>query len=736
MRDFVHLHLHSEYSLLDGACRISDIPVKARELGQTAVAITDHGSLYGAVAFYKACKKEGIKPIIGCEVYVAPRSMLSKDGKQDMSGNHLVLLAENEQGYRNLCKIVSDAYISGFYSKPRTDINEIKKYSEGIIALSACLAGYIPQQITAGNFAEAERYACMLRDIFGKDNFYLELQDHRLEEQAAVNASLKEISLKTGIPLVCTNDVHYLNKSDSYTQAILMCIQTGNTIADGKPIGFETDEFYFKSGDEMQRLFGGYDGAVENTVKIAERCNYDFVFGNLKFPTFDCKGVLPRELLRKYAEEGFARRVSLGQIRFDKRQRSEYEERLDYELSVIDSMGFSEYFLIVRDFIAWARSKDIPVGPGRGSGAGSLVSYFIGITDIDPLEYALLFERFLNPERVTMPDFDIDICQNRRDEVIQYVINRYGDDHVSQIIAFDTLAARGAIRDVGRALGLPYADCDKVAKAVPRAFNASIADAMETKDFYDLYSSSPQIKQLIDIASSLEGMPRHASTHAAGVVITDRPLTDYIPVAKNGDTTVTQYEKDTVEDLGLVKIDFLGLRFVTIMHSAEQLIKAEYPDFDLSLIPLDDRKTYKTISSGHTSGIFQLESAGMRQTLMKLEPESINDIIAAIALYRPGPMEAIPKYIECRHDPDKVSYILPQLKDILGITYGCIVYQEQVMQIFRALAGYSYGQADIVRRAMAKKKLSFFSLLPRDVQTELLYPLRQEDQTVYLYRKQ
>ncbi|MBE6640817.1 MAG: DNA polymerase III subunit alpha [Ruminococcaceae bacterium] len=705
MHEFVHLHLHSEYSLLDGACRIKDIPRRAKELGQTACAITDHGSLFGAVAFYNACKEQGIKPIIGCEVYVAPRSRKDKEGRRDFSGNHLVLLCRNAEGYKNLCRIVSDAYVEGFYTKPRTDIEMLRKYSGGLIALSACLAGYIPQQISAGNFEEAENYALLMRDIFGPDGFYLEIQDHRIEEQAAVNSALADISEKTGIPLVCTNDVHYLEKKDAYTQAILTCIQTGNVISDGRPLGFETDEFYFKSGDEMYRLFSGYKNALENTVKIADACNYDFTFGELQLPTFDTRGTPPPVLLRHYAENGLKKREAAHHIDYAKHPREVYLERIEHELSIIESMGFCEYFLIVRDFVTWAKVNGIPVGPGRGSGAGSLVSYLIGITDVDPIVYSLLFERFLNPERVTMPDFDIDICQVRREEVIRYVTDKYGADHVSQIIAFDTLAARGAIRDVGRALGLPYSECDAVAKAVPRAYNATIADAMETAEFSKLYRSTPQIKQLIDIASALEGMPRHASTHAAGVVITDRPLTDYIPIAKNGDTTVTQYEMTTVEALGLVKIDFLGLRFVTIMDTAEKLIKKEYPDFDLSSVPFDDKKTFKLVSGGHTAGIFQLESAGMRQTLMRLQPDSIDDIIASIALYRPGPMESIPRYIECRHNPDKVEYTVPKLKDIIGVTHGCIVYQEQVMQIFRELAGYTYGQADIVRRAMAKKKL-------------------------------
>ncbi|MBQ7172203.1 MAG: DNA polymerase III subunit alpha [Clostridia bacterium] len=704
MRDFVHLHLHSEYSLLDGACRIKNIPKAAKEAGQDAVAITDHGSLFGAVDFFRACEAEGVKPIIGSEVYVAPDSRLKKEGKKDSSGHHLILLAKNEEGYRNLCKIVSDAYVNGFYVKPRTDNAMLERHAEGLIALSACLAGYIPRQIAAGNFEEAERYALYLRRVFGEENFYLEVQDHRIPEQAAVNQGIFAIAEKTGIPVVCTNDVHYLRKEDAYTQKVLTCIQTNSLVAEGSPLGFETDEFWFKTGDDMALMFPSHPEVLENTRRIADACSYRFEFGKLKLPTFDTGAETPAGMLRRFAEEGLERRAAEGSIDFSLHPREAYAERIEHELSIIEKMGFCEYFLIVRDFVVWAKKQGIPVGPGRGSGAGSLVSYLIGITEVDSLVYGLLFERFLNPERVSMPDFDIDICQIRREEVLRYVNEKYGEDHVSQIIAFDTLAPRAAIRDVGRALGVSYAEVDEVAKAIPQMMKVSLDDVMQAKEFSDLYRSSATVKQMVDIAASLEGMPRHASTHAAGVVITDRPVTDYLPVAKNGDTIVTQYEKDNVEALGLVKIDFLGLRYLTIIRTAEDMIRADEPDFDVSLVPENDKKALRLIAEGRTSGIFQLESAGMKQVLVRLAPETLDDVIAAIALYRPGPMESIPRYIECRHHPEKVSYRHPALKEILGSTHGCIVYQEQVMQIFRRLAGYSYGQADIVRRAMSKKK--------------------------------
>ncbi len=706
MGDFVHLHLHSEYSLLDGACRIADIPRAAKAAGHDAVALTDHGVMYGAVAFYRACREEGIKPIIGCEVYVAARSRFDKTHERDSQSYHLVLLCKNETGYKNLIYMVSKGFTEGFYSKPRIDLDLLRSHSEGLIALSACLAGYIPRAISAGDYAGAEEYALEMKRIFGRDNFYLELQDHGIEEQKTVCAALLEMSQKLDIGLVATNDAHYIKKSDADTQAILMCIQTNNVISDGRPIGFETDEFYYKSTDEMRELFGKYPEALDNTVKISDMCNFDFDFDKIYLPSYKPENGMPAgEYLRALALEGLRKREQNGSIVYTgEHPREEYTERLDYELGVIDKMGYSEYFLVVWDFVNYAKSRNIPVGPGRGSGAGSLVAFLLSITDVDSIKFDLLFERFLNPERVSMPDIDIDFCYNRRDEVIKYVGERYGDDHVCQIITFGTMAARAAVRDVGRALGMPYADVDVVAKLIPQEMGITIAEAKKSRAMRDIYESDPEVRRLIDVASAIEGMPRHASTHAAGVVITDKPLTDYLPLAVNGDTAVTQFDMDTVAKLGLLKFDFLALRYLTIISDAEREIRKTDPNFDITKVPLDDAQTYSLISNGHTDGVFQLESTGIRQMLMNLCPESLDDIIAAIALYRPGPMDSIPRYIECRHDKSKISYAHPALEKILKVTYGCIVYQEQVMQIFREIAGYSFGRADIVRRAMSKKK--------------------------------
>jgi len=709
--DFVHLHLHSEYSLLDGACRVTEIPLRAKECGHKAAALTDHGVMYGAVAFYNACKKEGIKPIIGCEVYLARRTRFDRDYADDSGSYHLVLLCKNEVGYRNLIKMVTSAFTEGFYSKPRIDMELLRSHSEGLIALSACLAGFVPRAIAEGDYESAKAHAAEMKNIFGED-YYLELQDHGIEEQKAVNRAVVKLSRELSIPLVATNDAHYLRREDADSQAILMCIQTNNVITDGRPIGFETDEFYYKTTDEMHELFGYLDGEelgspIENTAKIAEKCNFDFDFSKIYLPAFTPPdGLTSEKYLRILAEKGLVKRLRAGRITYtDKHPESEYRERIEYELGVITKMGYEDYFLIVQDFVGYAKSSGIPVGPGRGSGAGSLVAFLLGITDLDPLYFELLFERFLNPERVSMPDFDIDFCYNRRDEVIDYVRRKYGDDHVAQIVTFGTMAARAVVRDVGRALGMSYAETDEVAKNIPRALDMTLDMALrESKTLREMYEDSPQVKRLIDTAKKLEGMPRHSSTHAAGVVITDKPVSDYVPLSRNGDVPVTQFDMDTVAKLGLLKFDFLALRYLTIISDTEKQIREREPDFDIEAVPLDDKAAYELISSGNTDGIFQLESGGMRQMLTQLKPDSIEDIIAAISLYRPGPMDSIPKFIENRRDRSKIKYKTPLLAPILDVTYGCMVYQEQVMQVCRTVAGYTFGRADLVRRMMAKKK--------------------------------
>ena len=705
MGEFVHLHLHTEYSLLDGATRISSIADKAIELGQDAVAITDHGVMYGAVEFYTALKEKGIKPIIGCEVYVAPRGRLFKEGKQDSSGNHLILLCKNEIGYKNLSYMVSKSFIDGFYSKPRVDMELIRAHSEGLIALSACVAGKIPQLILAGSMPEAEAAALELREIFGED-FYLEVQNHGLDDERRANYGLKLISEKHGIPLVATNDVHYLERTDADTQATLMCIQMNTQVSDGRPLGFETDEFYFKSAEEMKVLFAPYKDAVANTVKIAEKCNFDFEFDNLHLPDFRPEGgISHKDKLRKDAYDGFNLKIKQGRIDFSRNSKAKYEARIEYELSVIDKMGFNAYFLIVSDFVTWAKEQNIPVGPGRGSGAGSLVAYLIGITDVDSMDFDLLFERFLNPERVSMPDFDIDFCYNRREEVIEYVKSKYGDDKVAQIVTFGTLAPRAAVRDVGRAIGMPYNKVDTVAKLIPRDV-AKIEDAVSTPELKALYTGDAEIKRLIDLSMKLEGMPRHASTHAAGVVMTEKPTYEYVPLSYSGTGVVTQFDMNTDAKLGLVKFDFLGLRYLTVIQDAVNEIRKHTPSFDISNIDYNDKATFELLCDAKTDGVFQLESGGMKQVLSKLQPSRLEDIIACVALYRPGPMDSIDTFIARKHGEEPIVYKLPELKDILDVTYGCIVYQEQVMQICRSLAGYSYARADIVRRAMSKKKTS------------------------------
>ena len=704
--EFVHLHLHSEYSLLDGAVRVADIPRLAKEAGHTAVALTDHGVMYGAVAFYRACMAEGIKPIIGCEVYVAPKSRYIKTADRESNYYHLVLLCENEVGYRNLITLVSRAFTEGFYGKPRVDNELLEQYHEGLICLSACLGGYIPSLLSRGDYDEAKRYALWLRDTFGKDNFYLELQDHGIAQQREVNRALRQMSAECGIPMVITGDVHYPRRVDADAQAILMCIQTNTVITDGRPIGFETDEYFYKSTEELAALFPDDEEAMRNTGRIAERCHFDFCFDKLYLPVFETPDGTPApDYLLRLAKEGFVEKVRSGALTFtDAHPVSEYRERIDYEWRVICETGYAEYYLIVWDFIRYAKSVDIPVGPGRGSGAGSLIAYLIGITDVDSIRYSLMFERFLNPERVSMPDFDIDFCDTRRGEVIDYVRRRYGEDHVAQIVTFGTLAARAAVRDVGRALGMPYAAVDEIAKMIPQDLHMTLDRALEQKELKEKYEGDTQIRTLIDLARALEGMPRHASTHAAGVVITDRPVMEYVPLAENGGMTVTQFDMDTVAMLGLLKIDFLGLRYLTILSDTEEQIRERDPDFSLAAIPMDDAETYAMIGRGQTLGVFQLESGGMRNMLTQLNPENLEMIVAAISLYRPGPMDSIPKFLENRQNPGKISYPTPLLADILDVTFGCIVYQEQVMQICRTVAGYTFGRADVVRRAMAKKK--------------------------------
>lgn len=704
MGDFVHLHLHSEYSLLDGACRISDIPARALECGHDAVAITDHGVMYGTIAFYNACRETGIKPIIGCEVYVSPESRFTKSPGRQGRTQHLVLLCRNEIGYRNLIYLVSKGFSEGFYSKPRIDLALLREHHEGLIGLSACLSGSVAQALLKGDTAEADRRALELAEILGLDNFYIELQNHGTAEEARLVPELWSLAERCGLPVVATNDCHYLRRSDAEVQATLLCIQTNSVITDGRPMGFENDEYYYKTTDEMRMLFGRYEGALANSVKIAERCNLEFDFSKLYLPKFRCPGGETSDsVMDRMARSGLEKRVNAGDILYHDNKKM-YLERMDYELSVIKNMGYSDYFLIVQDYVNYAKSRDIPVGPGRGSGAGSLVAYCLGITDIDPIRFGLLFEIFLNPERVSMPDIDIDFCYNRRGEVIDYVINKYGDDHVSQIITFGTMAARAAVRDTGRALGMSYADVDAVARAIPHELNITIAEALRLPDLKALYEASAKVRQLVDTAMALEGMPRNVSVHAAGVVITDLPVTDYVPQAQSNGVTITQYDMDTISQLGLLKFDFLGLRYLTIIDDAERQIRERQLDFDLGHVSLDDSATFELISSGNTSGVFQLESAGMRQMLMSLRPDCIDDIFAAISLYRPGPMDSIPRFIEGRHNPEKIRYAHPLLEPILAPTYGCIIYQEQVLSIFRDLAGYTYGHADIVRRAMSKKK--------------------------------
>ena len=701
---FVHLHVHTEYSLLDGACRIDKIAQRAKELGQTALAVTDHGVMYGAVAFYKACKEAGIKPIIGCEVYVAPRAMTDKAHGTDNDYSHLILLCRNEQGYRNLCRLVSAGFTEGFYMKPRIDWALLHKHAEGLICLSGCLAGEIPQRLIRGDYDGAKARAVELAGLFGEDGFYLEIQNHGIPDEARAAEGLIRLHRDTGIPLVVTNDAHYIEKKDAYYQDVLMCIQMGKTVDDPNRMRFESQELYLKSEDEMRALFPDWQEAADNTVKIAEMCSFDFTFGHYFLPRFK----LPEgehdsyDYLVKLCEKGFAERYPNS---------PEVHAQLEYELSMINKMGFVDYFLIVSDFIGYAKRNGIPVGPGRGSAAGSVVSYCLHITDVDPIKYSLFFERFLNPERVSMPDIDVDFCVNRRAEVIDYVKRVYGEDHVAQIVTFGTMAARNAVRDVGRALSVSYAETDAVAKQVPSgpgALNITLDEALKlSKPLREMYEQDETLKRLIDVARALEGMPRHASTHAAGVVITEKPVYEYVPLAKNDEAVVCQYPMTTLEELGLLKMDFLALRNLTVLDDAVKLVQRDEPGFRIEDVPEDDGETYEMLAQGRTSGVFQLESTGMTGVCVGLKPKSIEDITALIALYRPGPMDSIPRFLECSVHPEKVSYKHELLRPILSVTYGCIVYQEQVIEIFRRLAGFSLGQADMIRRAMSKKKHNF-----------------------------
>ncbi len=698
---FVHLHVHTEYSLLDGSNKINEYVSRIKELGMTAAAITDHGVMYGAIDFYKAARAADINPIIGCEVYVAPGSRFDRENvKGDDRYYHLVLLAENNTGYSNLSKIVSKGFTEGFYYKPRVDKEVLREYHEGIIALSACLAGEVSSNILKGANDRAKEAALEYRDIFGENNFFLELQDHGMPDQQRVNPVIINIARETGIPLVCTNDVHYTREEDAEAHDVLLCIQTGKRVSDEDRMRYEGGQYFVKSEEEMRALFPYIPEAIDNTAKIAERCNVEIVFGERRLPEYDVPdGYTAWDYLNKLCSEGLEKRYpNAGE---------DLKKRLEYELDTIHTMGFVDYFLIVWDFINYAKTHGIPVGPGRGSAAGSIVSYCLGITDIEPLKYNLLFERFLNPERVSMPDIDIDFCYERRQEVIDYVVRKYGKDRVVQIVTFGTMAARGVIRDVGRVLDLPYSYVDKIAKMIPQELNITIKKALGMNpELRKLYESDETVKGLIDMSMKLEGLPRHTSMHAAGVVISKLPVVEYVPLSKGSDESITtQYTMTTLEELGLLKMDFLGLRTLTVIHDAVENVKAARgEEIDLESLSYDDPKVFEYISSGKTDGIFQLESAGMRSFMKELSPGSLEDVIAGIALYRPGPMDFIPAYIRGKNNQSAVKYDCPQLEPILAPTYGCIVYQEQVMQIVRDLAGYTMGRSDLVRRAMAKKK--------------------------------
>lgn len=701
MSNFVHLHVHSEFSLLDGANRIKDLPIRAKELGMDAIALTDHGVMYGVIDFYKACKKEGIKPIIGCEVYVANRTRFDKEAGLDFN-NHLILLAKNNEGYKNLTKLVSMGFTDGFYYKPRIDKDILKEYHEGLICCSACLAGEVNQAILADDLEKAKNVALWYKEVFGED-YYLEIQNNGIKEQTLANQKLIELSKQLNIPLVATNDAHYTRREDAYNHEVLLCIQTGKKMNDEDRMKFETEELYIKSQEEMIEYFKNIPEAIENTVKIAEKCNVEFEFGHTILPNYD----VPKEFkthydyLKKLCDDGIKER-------YGENPSEEIIDRAEYELSIIKKMGYVDYYLIVWDYIHYAKSVGIPVGPGRGSGAGSILAYAIGITDIDPIKYNLLFERFLNPERISMPDFDVDFCYERRQEVIDYVCNKYGYDHVSQIITFGTMSARMVIRDVGRALDVPYSEADKLAKMIPNELHITIKKALEqNRELNELYETNEETKKLIDIAMALEGMPRQASTHACGIVITKEPVVNYVPLyvnTKDGAIS-TQFIMTTLEELGLLKMDFLGLRTLTVIQDAINLVK-EHRKIEVKFDEgMNDSKVYKLWANGESVGIFQFESQGMTNFMKELKPDSLEDIIAGVSLYRPGPMDQIPRYIKNKLNPEHAEYTHPSLEPILNVTYGCMVYQEQVMQIVRDLAGYSLGRADLVRRAMGKKKL-------------------------------
>ena len=700
MGEFVHLHIHSEFSLLDGANRIKDLPIRAKELGMNAMAITDHGVMYGAIDFYKACKKEGIKPIIGCEVYIAPRSRFDKEPNIDNKYNHLILIAKDNEGYQNLSKLVSIGFVDGYYYKPRIDLEVLEKYHKGLICLSACLAGSLNQALLNGENEKAEEIALWHKNLFGED-YYIEIQNNGLKEQVLANQKLIQLARKLDIPLVATNDAHYLKKEDAYNHEVLLCIQTGKKMSDEDRMKFETDELYVKSPEEMSEYFANFPDAIENTVEIAEKCNVEFEFGHTILPNYD----VPEGFETHY---DYIKELCYAGIkkRYGENPSQEIYDRAEYELSIVKKMGYVDYFLIVWDFINFAKKNDIPVGPGRGSGAGSLLAYALEITDIDPIKYGLIFERFLNPERISMPDFDVDFSDAQRQEVIDYVSNKYGHDHVSQIITFGTMAAKMVIRDVARVLEFPYSEADRLAKMIPNELHITIEKAIEqNRELKELYDADEKIKNLLDIAMSLEGMPRQASTHACGVIIAREPVDTYVPLYVRDGQISTQFIMTTLEELGLLKMDFLGLRTLTVIKDTIELVKKAHGGEVKFDDEMNDPKVFKLWQDGNTMGLFQFESQGMTNFMKELKPDCLEDLIAGVSLYRPGPMDQIPRYIKGKLNPGHNEYTHPSLEPILNVTYGCMVYQEQVMQIVRDLAGYSLGRADLVRRAMGKKKL-------------------------------